>query len=116
MYEFSVFSVARAYGAALIFGALTGITWALLLAATQRFIGFFIFFLALGLGYLFAEVLGWATNRKRGPLMQIAAVFGLTVAYLTRNLVLGLPLVPVSDLFGLLVVGIAAAVAVASLR
>jgi hypothetical protein len=116
MYEMGPGGYLRAFGAALVFGVLIGLAWALLLPAVGRFFGFFVFFLAIGLGYLAGEVIERATNRKRGPVVQGAAVSGLVLAYLVRNLVIGAAIVPANDLFGYIVVGIASLVAIGKLR
>lgn len=115
MYELRPADYLRGYGAALGLGGITGILWALLLPRGLGFLGFFAFFLAMGLGYVMAEVIGRATNRKRGLAMQTAAVTGLVLAYVVRNLALGLPLLT-GDLFGYIIVGVASLVAIGHLR
>jgi hypothetical protein len=109
-------SYARAYGAALVFGVVLGLVWAILLPFGGRFIGFLMFFVAIGLGYLSAEVVERATNHKRGPAIQGAAVVGLVFAYIVRNLLLGAGILALNDIFGYIVVAIACVVAIGRLR
>jgi hypothetical protein len=92
-------------------GVAGGLAWSLV----PR-LGLFIFLLAAGLGYLMAEAIGRATNRKRGYSLQLTAGFGILLAYFVRNLLLyGAPVV-LGDLYGYLAVGVAILVAIGPLR
>jgi hypothetical protein len=103
----------RGAGAALAAGAGLGAAWGILLPGR---IGFFGLLLAALLGYLIAEAVGAATNRKSGTPLQIVAAGGAIVAYLIRNLVTGNALLPTDDLFGYIAVIVAGAVAINRLR
>jgi hypothetical protein len=58
----------------------------------------------------------WATNRKRGPALQGIAVVGVIVAYFVRNLLEGTAVIPSNDLWGYVLVAVAAIVAAGRLR
>jgi hypothetical protein len=103
-------------GASLVTGALVGAVWAGLLSHNLGVAGFFIFFLALGIGYAVGEAVSWATNRKRGPVLQGIAVVGVVEAYLIRNLLEGTAIIPSNDLWGYVLVAVAAIVAAGRLR
>src|SRR3990170_287541 len=91
----------RGGAAALVSGAALGAVWRLILPGD---LGFLSLILGLLLGYGVAEAVSWATNRKSGPPLQVAASLGVALAYITRNLLLGAPAVPTDDLYGYLVV------------
>src|SRR4030042_61087 len=103
----------RGAAAALAAGAGLGPVWGTLLPGR---IGLFGLFLAAFLGYLIAEAVAAATNRKSGTPLQVVAVGGVIAAYLTRNLVAGNELLPVDDLFGYVAIIVAGAVAISRLR
>jgi hypothetical protein len=107
---------ARGLGASLVAGALVGAIWAGLLSPSLGVVGFFIFFLALGIGYAVGESVSLATNRKRGPVLQGFAVAGVVEAYLVRNLLEGTAVIPSNDLWGYILVAVAAIVAAGRLR
>lgn len=113
MYEVGPLVLARAGLAAIAVGIAGGIAWRLV---PQQLLGFFIFLLAAGLGYLMAEAVGQASNRKRGYALQLIAGFGILLAYFIHNfLLVGVLIIP-SDLFGILSLVIAVVVAVSPLR
>ncbi len=60
-------------------------------------------FLGIGIGYVIAEAVGSATNRRSGTLLQVIGALGVVLAYFVRNLVAGNGFVPTNDLGGLLV-------------
>lgn len=113
-YQIPTIHVLRGLGAALAVGALLGLLWRYLFPFNLGF--FFGFFVALGLGYAVAESVSLATNRKRGPPLQVVAAAGVIVAYLIRNLLSGEGIIPANDLFGYIVVGLGVAVAIGQLR
>lgn len=113
-YYIPAIHVLRGLGAALVVGALLGLLWRYLFPFGFGF--FFGFFVALGLGYAVAESVSLATNRKRGPPLQVVAAAGVLVAYLVRNLLSGEGIIPANDLFGYIVVGLGVAVAIGQLR
>ena len=65
--------------------------------------GFFMIFLGIGIGYVVAEAIGFATNRRSGTPLQVIGALGVVVAYFVRNLVAGDSFVPTNDLGGLIV-------------
>jgi hypothetical protein len=94
--------IARGALAAAVAGAAVGAAWGYLLPGG---FGFFSILIGIGIGYAVASAVGWATNRKLGPPMQVVAVLGVVLAYLVRNVVAGYALVPIDDLSGLLALG-----------
>jgi hypothetical protein len=112
-YELGPLYLLRGLAASLISGAVLGAAWGLLF---YDFLGFFMIFLGLGLGYAAAEAVSWATNGKSGTALQIIVAIGVVAAYATRNIVYGVALFPDGDFYGYLVVIIAAVVAVNRLR
>ena len=103
----------RGAAAALGTGAALGAVWGALLPGR---IGFLELFLAAGLGYVIAEAVSAATNRKAGTALQVIAAGGALAAYLARNLVIGDGLLPTDDLFGYIATIVAGAVAISRLR
>jgi hypothetical protein len=110
-------------GTALALGGLMGLVWGLLLpGGLGFFMFFFIFFIGPPIGYFFADMLGRATNRKRGPVMQGIAVGGLVFAWVVKSMVAGMVAGGLGawafqgDLFGLLLLASACAGAIARLR
>jgi len=113
-YQLSARFVLRGLGAALAVGATAGALWAVLLSSRAgAFIGLF---LGIGLGYAIGESVSWATNRKRSPTLQGMAVIGVLLAYVVRNLVENGTLVRSDDVFGYVVVAVAAFIAIGRLR
>jgi len=115
MYTLDTVSILRVFGAALGVGAAVGLLWGLLVPGFGL-LGFFLIFIGMFAGYGMANVVEWASGRKRGPLVQAAAVAGIVLAYLVRNAVLSGSLFVVNDTWGLIFVGIAAVVAWNRLR
>ncbi len=112
-FEIGPLYLLRGAAAALATGAGLGAVWGILLPGR---IGFFGLLLAALLGYLIAEAVGVATNRKSGTPLQIVAAGGVIAAYLTHNVVTGNELLPPDDLFGYIAVIVAGAVAISRLR
>ena len=115
-FEVSPRYVARGVGASLVAGGVVGAVWGGLLPRTLGVYGFFVFFIALGIGYAVGEAVSLATNRKRGPVLQGIAVAGVLEAYLVRNLLEGVAAIPSNDLWGYILVAVAAIVAAGRLR
>jgi uncharacterized membrane protein len=72
----------RAIAAGLATAAVAGAIW--------KFIplgGFFLFFMALVVGYVIGEAVSLAANRKRGPGLQIIAGISVVVSYTVRSLI-----------------------------
>jgi hypothetical protein len=117
-YNMSSQTFARAIGAALVGGAAVGIAWGFFNIITYVFFGLIG---GLAVGFAVGELVSVATNRKAGPPLQAVAVGGVIVAYLVR---LGL-LFAIgdwvfedvrTDIYGIIVAGIAAFVAAGRLR
>jgi hypothetical protein len=115
-FEVSPKYIARGVGASLVAGVVVGAVWGGLFPRALGFYGFFVFFVALGIGYAVGEAVSWATNRKRGPALQGIAVAGVVEAYLIRNLLEGAAVIPSNDLWGYILVAVAAIVAAGRLR
>ncbi len=77
-----------------------GAAWGLLLPGG---FGFFMIFLGIGIGYVVAEAIGMATNRRTGTPLQVIGALGVVAAYFVRNLVAGDGFVPTNDIGGLIV-------------
>jgi hypothetical protein len=115
-FEIPATYVMRGIGAAAAAGAATGGLWALLLPQRAGFYGFYVLFLALGIGYAIGEAVSWATNRKRGAALQGIAAAGVVLAYLVHNLVAGAGIIPKDDVYGYVLTGIAVIIAIGRLR
>ena len=112
-FEIGPLYLLRGGAAALAAGAGLGAVWGVLLPGRM---GFFGLLLGALLGYLIAEAVGAATNRKSGTPLQVVAAGGVIAAYLVHNLVAGNELLPANDLFGYIAVIVAGAVAISRLR
>ena len=112
-FEIGPLYLLRGGAAALAAGASLGAVWGVLLPGRM---GFFGLLLGALLGYLIAEAVGAATNRKSGTPLQVVAAGGAIAAYLVHNLVAGNELLPANDLFGYIAVIVAGAVAISRLR
>jgi hypothetical protein len=78
--------------------------------------GFFLIFIALGIGYAVGEAVSAATNRKRATALQACAVGGVVLAFLVRNLIWAEALVVQGDPWGYLAAGFAAFYAASRVR
>ena len=112
-FEIGPLYLLRGGAAALAAGTGLGAVWGVLLPGRM---GFFGLLLGALLGYLIAEAVGAATNRKSGTPLQVVAAGGVIAAYLVHNLVAGNELLPADDLFGYIAVIVAGAVAINRLR
>jgi hypothetical protein len=97
-------------------GAAIGALWAVMLSRRSGAYGFLILFLGIGIGYGIGEAVSWATNRKRGMILQGMAALGVVLAYVVRNLIEGFGPVPQDDVYGYVLVGLAIVVAMGRLR
>jgi len=82
VFEISTIFYIRAIAAGLATAAVAGAIW--------KFIplgGFFLFFIALVVGYVIGEAVSLAANRKRGPGLQIIAGISVVVSYTVRSLI-----------------------------
>jgi len=75
---FYIRAIAAGFGAAAALGAI----WSYI-----PYGGFFLFFIALVIGYLLGEAVSLAVNRKRGPGLQIIAGVSVVVSYTVKSLV-----------------------------
>ena len=107
----------RAQAAAIISGLAVGWFWAYV-SGPRGGLGFLTFFIGLGIGWAISEAISLATNRKRGVALQFCAVAGVLIAFLTRNLALGIGPLPQGDLsiWSYMTAIIAAAFAVSRLK
>jgi hypothetical protein len=102
----------RGFLAAVAAGLAVGGVWGFMTSGRGTgFVGFFILFLALGVGYALAEAVSLATNRKLGPALQACAIFGVLLAYVVHNAVAGIPLLPAGDFWGYMATILAAVIA-----
>jgi hypothetical protein len=115
-YDVATRFLLRGVAAAAAVGALAGLLWHVILPQRVTGIVYVALFFALGLGYAVGEAVSWATNRKRGAVLQGVAASGVVVAYLVRNLLQGSGLITANDVFGWVTVGIGIVVAIGRLR
>jgi hypothetical protein len=90
-----------------------GAGWGLLISSGA---GFFTLIIGAGIGYCVGESVSVVTNRKVGTLLQVIAGGGCVLAYFARNVVAADGILLSDDLFGLIAVVIAIAVAAGRLR
>ncbi|MPZ50194.1 MAG: hypothetical protein GEU75_13010 [Dehalococcoidia bacterium] len=106
--------IARGLGASLLAGIAVGAFWGY--AEPDRGLGgFFIFFIAMGMGWVISEAVSIATNRKRAQVLQGIAMLGAILAYVVHNLVVGVGPFPTGDLWGYLATVVAAVFAASRL-
>ena len=114
VFEISTIFYIRAIAAGLATAAVLGAIWPFIPLG-----GFFLFFIALVIGYVIGEIVSLAVNRKRGPGLQIIAGISVVVSYVIRSLIeasdLGLFNAFVT-VYGLVALGIGLIVAVSLLR
>jgi hypothetical protein len=115
MYTLGPVQIARVVGAALALGVGFGVLWGVLVGSIGL-LGFFLIFLGMFAGYGMANAVDWAGGRKRGPVVQGAAVAGIVTAYLVRNLIVAESLLVANDIWGLVFVAVAAVTAWGRLR
>jgi hypothetical protein len=82
VFEIPTIFYIRAIASGLATAAVVGAIWPFI-----PFGGFFLFFIALVVGYAIGEAVSLATNRKRGPGLQIIAGISVFVSYTVRNLI-----------------------------
>jgi hypothetical protein len=82
IYEISTIFYIRAIAAGLATAAVLGAIWPFIPLG-----GFFLFFIALVIGYVVGEGISLAVNRKRGPGLQIIAGISVVVSYVIRSLI-----------------------------
>ncbi len=82
VFEISTIFYMRAIAAGLATAAVVGAIWPFI-----PWGGFFLFFIALVVGYVIGEAVSLAANRKRGPGLQIIAGISVFVSYTVRSLI-----------------------------
>jgi len=100
MLEVTPVFLARGIAAAVAAGGVIGVIWGSL--GARGFVGFFLIFIAMGIGYAVAAAVSAATNRKRARTLQYIAAGGVIFAYLVHNLVAYNALIVQNDVWGLL--------------
>lgn len=111
-YQLSPMYYARATGAGLASGAISGVIWAFI-----PLWGLLNFFLAAGVGFLIAEAVSLSVNHKRGRALQVIASIGMVLSYLARSWMLHRMTVSgLLDLYGLIALGVGIIVVVSRLR
>jgi hypothetical protein len=121
-YNLSTATYVRAVGAAVASGGVLGVAWWFFNLFTFVFGLFAVIAVGLGLGYVVGEAVAMATNRRRGPPLQIIAVGGVILAYVVRTALLlvvdgiGFGELRVVDAFSLVAVVFAGFIAVQRLR
>jgi hypothetical protein len=101
--------LARGVAASLVAGAVTGAFWGFLSSGRGiNFVGFFLIFLAMGIGYCVAEAVSLSTNHKRARTLQYIAGGGVIFAYFVHSVVAYGVLIPQNDLWGMLAAGFGA--------
>jgi hypothetical protein len=102
MVDVSPMYLARGIGASIAAGVATGFVWGLISGGGRGFVGFFLIFIAMGIGYCVATAVSAATNHKRAQTLQWIAAFGVIVAYLVHNVVVYEALFVQNDLWGMI--------------
>jgi uncharacterized membrane protein len=82
VFEISTAFYLRAIAAGLATAAALGAIWPFIPLG-----GFFLFFLALVIGYVIGEAVSLAVNRKRGPGLQIIAGISVFMSYVVRSFI-----------------------------
>jgi hypothetical protein len=113
-YNLTPLLLARGLAAAVGTGLVVGAAWAALLGTSG--IPFMSFILGLGLGWLIAECISYATNRRQGPPLAAMGALAAVLSYFTRNIALGEPLFIQGDLTGYIIAGVAAVFAFSRLN
>jgi hypothetical protein len=115
-YQLPPLYLLRGVGAALTAGGALGVAWSFLFPYRLAFMGLLGLLFAFVIGYCVGEAVSWATNRKRGPALQVIAGGGVITSYIVRNVLEGVAVVPTNDLWGYVLVAVAVIVAVQRLR
>lgn len=118
VFEISTIFYIRAIAAGLATAAVVGAIWHFVPLG-----GFFLFFVALVVGYVIGEAVSLAANRKRGPGLQIIAGISVVVSYTVRSLIRSLIEAPqqgflhiFTDVYGLIALILGIIISVGLLR
>jgi hypothetical protein len=106
----------RAYAAGIVGGAVLGYLWSVLFSVRSGGIGFLSILIGAGIGFGIAWAIDQATNAKRGPALQGAAVLGVVLAYFVRNLANEGTLIVQDDIGAMVAVAVGVFVAINRLR
>lgn len=105
--DVSLSYLARGIGAALVAGIVVGAAWGFI-SQGASFVGFFILFIGIGIGWAIGESVSAATNRRRATALQACAVLGCLIAFLVRNIIAVDALLPIRDPWSYIAVALAA--------
>ena len=105
----------RGLAGAIVSGLAVGAFWGYI-SGGRGFIGFFLIFIAMGVGWAISESVSLAANRKRASALQACAIAGVILAFFVHNIVAGIGLLPRNDIWGYIAAGIAAFVASSRLK
>ena len=101
--------LARGIAASLLAGGVIGVIWGSVSGGRGfNVVGFFLIFIAMGIGWAVAASVSAATNHKRAQALQYIAAGGVIFAYLVHNLVAYNALIIQNDVWGLLAAGFGA--------
>jgi hypothetical protein len=93
----------RGIAAALLAGGIVGAIWGFVSGGRGfSLVGFFLIFIAMGIGYLVAEAVHVATNRKRARSLQYVAAAGVIFAYLVHNFIAYDAIIVQNDIWGMI--------------
>jgi hypothetical protein len=95
--------LARGIAASLVVGGIVGAIWGVVSGGRGfGFVGFFLIFIAMGIGFCVAEAVSRATNRKRANSLQWIAASGVIFAYLVHNVVAYGAVIVTNDIWGMI--------------
>ena len=101
--------LARGIAASLAAGGVIGVIWGSISGARGfNLVGFFLIFIAMGIGYAVAAAVSAATNHKRAQTLQYVAAGGVIFAYLVHNVVAYNAVIVQNDVWGMLAAGFGA--------
>lgn len=109
MLEVTPIFAARGVAAALATGGVIGVIWGSISGGRGfNVVGFFLIFIAMGIGYAVASAVSAATNHKRARTLQYIAAGGVIFAYLVHNFVAYNAIFVQNDVWGMLAAGFGA--------
>jgi hypothetical protein len=95
--------LARGLAASLAAGGVIGVIWGSVSGGRGiGLVGFFLIFIAMGIGYAVAAAVSAATNHKRAQSLQYIAAGGVIFAYVVHNVVAYGALFVQNDIWGLI--------------
>jgi len=114
VFEVSPAFYTRAIAAGLLTAAVLGAVWPFI-----PLNGFFLFFIALGVGYAIGEIISFSVNKKRSRGLQVIAGVSVAVSYVVRTVIEAQHedfLHTFLNMYGLIAVAVGIIVAVSLLR